>query len=130
LRASDAICSALQLINFWQDVDLDYRKDARIYLPQDEMAGFDVTERHVRERICDCAWQSLMRFQVDRARTLMLSGSELGRRLPGRVGLEIRATIQGGLRILEKIERAGYDVFRRRPKLRAYDWALLLAKAL
>jgi phytoene synthase len=130
LRASDAICSALQLINFWQDVDLDYRKDARIYLPQDEMAGFDVTERHVRERICDCAWQSLMRFQVDRARTLMLSGSELGRRLPGRVGLEIRATIQGGLRILEKIERAGYDVFRRRPKLRPYDWALLLARAL
>jgi phytoene/squalene synthetase len=71
-----------------------------------------------------------MRFQVDRARTLMLSGSELGRRLPGRVGLEIRATIQGGVRILEKIERAGYDVFRRRPKLRAYDWALLLARAL
>jgi squalene synthase HpnC len=130
LRASDAICSALQLINFWQDVDLDYRKDARIYLPQDEMAGFGVTERHVRERICDSAWQSLMRFQVDRARTLMLSGSELGKTLPGRVGLEIRATIQGGLRILEKIERAGYDVFRRRPKLRAYDWPLLLARAL
>jgi phytoene/squalene synthetase len=54
----------------------------------------------------------------------------LGKTLPGRVGLEIRATIQGGLRILDKIERAGYDVFRRRPKLRAYDWPLLLAKAL
>jgi phytoene/squalene synthetase len=60
----------------------------------------------------------------------MLSGSQLGKTLPGRVGLEIRATIQGGLRILDKIERAGYDVFRRRPKLRAYDWPLLLAKAL
>ncbi|HEV2432238.1 MAG TPA: squalene synthase HpnC [Burkholderiales bacterium] len=130
LRASDAICSALQLINFWQDVDLDYRKDARIYLPQDEMVRFGVTERHLRERICDSAWQSLMRFQVHRARTLMLSGSGLGKTLRGRVGLEIRATIQGGLRILEKIERAGCDVFRRRPKLRAYEWPLLLARAL
>jgi phytoene synthase len=130
LRASDAICSALQLINFWQDVEVDYRKDARIYLPQDEMARFGVTEGHLKDRICDSAWQSLMRFQVDRARKLILSGSELGQTLPGRVGLEIRATIQGGLRILEKIEHAGYDVFRRRPKLRAYDWPLLLAKAL
>jgi squalene synthase HpnC len=130
LRASDAICSALQLINFWQDVDLDYRKDARIYLPQDEMVRFGVAERHLRERICDSAWQSLMRFQVNRARTLMLSGSGLGKTLRGRVGLEIRATIQGGLRILDKIERAGCDVFRRRPKLRAYEWPLLLARAL
>jgi phytoene synthase len=130
LRASDAICSALQLVNFWQDVDLDYRKDARIYLPQDEMARFCVTERHLKDRVSDSAWQSLMRFQVDRARSLMLAGSGLGATLPGRVGLEIRATIQGGLRILDKIERAGYDVFRRRPRLRAYDWPLLLARAL
>jgi phytoene synthase len=130
LRASDAICSALQLVNFWQDVDIDYRKDGRIYLPQDDMAGFGVTERHVKERVCDSAWRGLMAFQIERTRALMLSGSQLGKTLPGRVGLEIRATIQGGLRILDKIERAGYDVFRRRPKLRAYDWPLLLAKAL
>jgi squalene synthase HpnC len=130
LRASDAICTALQLVNFWQDIDLDYRNDARIYLPQDDMTRFGVTERHLQEKTCDFAWRSLMRFQVDRARTLMLSGSELGGALQGRIGLEIRATIQGGLRILAKIERAGYDVFRRRPKLRAYDWPLVLAKAL
>ncbi len=130
LCASDAICSALQLVNFWQDVDVDYRKDARIYLPQDEMQRFGVTERHLREKLCDAAWRALLDFQVERTRRLMLSGSELGQTLPGRVGLEIRATIQGGLRILDKIERAGYDVFRRRPKLRAYDWPLVLAKAL
>ena len=57
------------------------------------------------------------------------SGQDLGRTLPGRVGLEIRATVQGGLRILEKIERAGYDVFRRRPRLRALDWPVVLLKA-
>jgi phytoene synthase len=129
LRASDAICSALQLINFWQDVEIDYRRDNRIYLPQDEMARYGVTERHLAEQRCDAAWRDLMRFQVERSRQTMLSGAPLGRSLPGRVGLEIRATIQGGLRILEKIEAAGYDVFRRRPVLKALDWPLLLLKA-
>jgi squalene synthase HpnC len=129
LRQSDAICSALQLVNHWQDVDVDYAKDNRVYLPQDDMARFGVTERHLREKICDPAWQALMKFQVDRARALMLSGSGLGKALPGRLGLEIRATVQGGLRILEKIERVGYDVFRRRPVLKPLDWPMLLLKA-
>ncbi len=129
LRQSDAICSALQLINHWQDVDIDYAKDNRVYLPQDEMARFGVSERHLTEKLCDSAWQALMKFQVDRARALMLSGAALGKTLPGRVGLEIRATVQGGLRILEKIERAGYDVFRHRPVLKPLDWPLLLLKA-
>ena len=130
LRASDAVCSALQLVNFWQDVELDYRKNARVYLPQDDMARFGVTERHLEAMLCDDAWRRLMAFQVERTRRLMLRGSGLGKSLPGRIGLEIRATIQGGLRILEKIESAGYDVFRRRPKLRTYDWPLLVARAL
>jgi phytoene synthase len=128
-RASDAICSALQLVNFWQDVDVDYLKDGRIYLPQDEMARHGVTEQHISQKICDDAWRALMKFQVQRARELMLSGKDLGRALPGRIGLEIRATIQGGLRILEKVERARYDVFRRRPKLRALEWPVVLLKA-
>jgi squalene synthase HpnC len=128
LRQSDAICSALQLINFWQDVAIDYAK-GRIYLPQDEMARHGVTEAHLAEGRCDDAWRALMAFQVRRTRELMLSGAPLGRALPGRVGLEIRATIQGGLRILEKIERAGFDVFRRRPVLKWADWPLLLARA-
>ena len=129
LSASDAICSSLQLVNFWQDVDIDSRRDNRIYLPQDEMARHGVSERHLAERRCDAAWQDLMRFQVQRSRQMMLSGAPLGRSLPGRIGLEIRATIQGGLRILDKIEAAGYDVFRRRPVLKALDWPLLLLKA-
>ena len=130
LLSSDAICSALQLVNFWQDADIDYRRDDRIYLPQDEMARFGVTERHLQEKISDHAWQQLMRFQVERARQLMLSGQPLGRALPGRIGLEIRATVQGGLRILEKIEAVGYDVFHRRPVLRTLDWPFLLLKAI
>jgi phytoene synthase len=130
LRSSDAICSALQLINFWQDVDIDYVHDQRIYLPQDEMARFGVTEKHLREKKADKPWQQLMQFQVERSRALILSGQQLGRRLPGRIGLEIRATIQGGLRILEKIQDADHDIFRRRPVLRGFDWPLLFFKAI
>jgi squalene synthase HpnC len=129
LRQSDAICSALQLINHWQDVDVDYAKDNRVYLPQDEMAQFGVSENHLQQKVVDESWKRLMAFQVARARALMLSGQGLGKALPGRLGLEIRTTVQGGLRILEKIERAGYDMFRRRPKLRAYDWPVLLLRA-
>ena len=128
LERSDAVCTALQLVNFWQDVDIDYAK-GRIYLPQDEMSAHGVGERHLAEKRCDAAWRALMAFQVSRARDLMLKGAPLGRALPGRVGLEIRATVQGGLRILEKIERAGYDVFRRRPVLGALDWPLMLMKS-
>jgi squalene synthase HpnC len=129
LQRSDAICTALQLINHWQDVAIDYSRDNRVYLPQDEMARFGVTERHLQEKVCDDAWKNLLSFQTKRARELMLTGAPLGRSLPGRVGLEIRATVQGGLKILDKIERAGYDVFRRRPTLKTFDWALLLLKA-
>ena len=129
LRRSDAICTSLQLVNFWQDVDIDYTKDRRVYLPQDEMARFGVSERHLQERVCDDAWKNLLSFQTKRTRELMLEGAPLGDTLPGRIGLEIRATVQGGLRILEKIERARYDVFRRRPKLEVFDWPLLLLRA-
>ena len=61
----------------WQDVELDYTKDNRVYLPQDEMARFGVAERHLEDRLCDAAWQGLMDFQVQRARKLMLSGAPL-----------------------------------------------------
>jgi squalene synthase HpnC len=129
LGQSDAVCTALQLINFWQDVPIDCAK-GRIYLPQDEMARHGVDERQIAEQRCDAAWISLMRFQAERAREMILRGAPLARSLPGRIGLEIRATIQGGLRILEKIQRVDYDVFRHRPVLRAMDWPLLLARAL
>jgi len=129
LARSDAICSALQLVNFWQDVEIDFRKD-RIYLPQDDMARFGVTERQIAARDATGGWWNLMRFEIERARNLMLSGAPLATRLPGRIGLEIRAIVQGGLRILDKIEHARGDVFRRRPVLRAWDWPLLLVRTL
>ena len=129
LSASDAICSALQLINFWQDVEIDFRKD-RIYLPQEEMARFGVTEAQIAAQDTGSGWEALMRFQIDRARALLQSGAPLAKRLPGRIGLEIRMIVQGGLRILEKLERIRGDVFRHRPELRPPDWPLMLGRAL
>src|SRR5262245_25241177 len=126
---SDAICSALQLINFWQDVEIDFRKN-RIYLPQDDMRRFKVSETQIAARDASGGWGSLRRFQIERAGALMLSGAPLAARLPGRIGLEIRAVVQGGLRVLEKIEQARGDVFRHRPRLGVRDWWLVLARAL
>ena len=127
---SDRICSALQLINFWQDVRIDYETKDRIYLPQDEMRHCGVTEEHLRQHLCDPAFRDLMRFQVDRTRQMMLEGKALVQNLEGRFRLEIAITVQGGLRILEKIEHAEYDIFRSRPVHRWFDWPLLFIKAL
>ena len=132
LARSDAICSALQLINHWQDVGIDAAKGdrGRLYLPQDDMARFGVCADDILRRAvgspASADFRSLLRFQVDRARALMLSGAPLGWDLPGRIGLEIRAITAGGLRVLDKIEAVDYDVFNRRPKLEAFDWPLIL----
>lgn len=120
LTQSDAICSALQYINFWQDVGIDWAK-GRVYLPQEDLDRFGVSESHIAEQRVDDAWRSMMAFQVDRARALMLSGADLPPALPGRVGWELRLIVLGGLRILGRIESVGYDVFRHRPKLGKTD---------
>jgi squalene synthase HpnC len=129
VRDSDAICSALQLINFLQDVAIDREKD-RIYLPGDDLLRFGVDPAQLARWQADAAWRALMKFEVDRARALMLSGAPLVLRLPGRIGWELRLVVQGGLRILEAIERVDYDVLTRRPKLGARDWVVLAWRAL
>lgn len=128
LRDSDAICTSLQLINFWQDVAIDWQKN-RVYLPQEDLARFGVTEDDIAGQRDTDAWRALMRFEVERAREMMLSGALLALRLPGRIGWELRMVVQGGLRILEKIEAADYDVFRRRPVLRKGDWLRMTTRS-
>lgn len=127
LRHSDAICTGLQITNFWQDVAIDSQKN-RVYLPQDSMLRFGVNDAQIAQQTVNAAWRDLMYFEVERARGLLLSGAPLVHALPGRVGWELRLVVQGGLRILERIEHAGYDVFRQRPTLK-YDWPLLLWRA-
>jgi len=120
-RDSDAICSSLQLINHWQDIAVDWGK-GRVYLPQEDLAHFGIPESQIADGRVDGRWQDLLRFQCQRARAMMRAGAPLGTRLPGRIGLEIRAVAAGGLRILDKIEAAQGDVFRHRPVLVLGDW--------
>ena len=122
---SDNICTSLQLINFWQDVAKDYTI-GRIYLPQDEMARFGVTETQISEGRADQAWQEIMQFQVQRARQIMKNGAPLGSILSGRIGLEMRLIIAGGNRILSKLEKVNYDMYSHRPVLRPHDWLIML----
>ncbi len=100
---------------------MDWRK-GRVYIPQEDLARFGVAEDAIAERRADERWRALMKFQCARSRELLEKGAPLARALPGRLGLEIRATLAGGARILEKIEEANGDVFRYRPKLGKLDW--------
>ncbi len=125
---SDGICAALQLINFLQDVAIDYRK-GRIYLPQDEMAKFGVTERQIEEGRVDALWQQFMKTQIERTRRMLVAGSPLGHALQGRVGLEMRLIILGGERILDQLQASQGDMFGQRPRLRLSDWPSMLRRA-
>ncbi len=126
---SDAICSALQLINFLQDVAIDYQKD-RIYFPLDEMQKFRVTEAQIARSDASGTWWAFMQFEIERARKLLQSGAPLGLILPGRIGLEMRTIIAGGETILRKLHQHHGDMFQHRPVLRPWDWARILFKAI
>ncbi|MGD8566860.1 MAG: squalene synthase HpnC [Gammaproteobacteria bacterium] len=121
LRDSDAICSALQLINFLQDIGQDYDENGRIYLPQDEMRQFGVTEKDIATRQSTDAMRALIDHQTRRAGAMMLDGAPLGNRIPGRFGLQLRMMINGGLQVLKLVENQTQSVFKR-PRLRAPHW--------
>jgi squalene synthase HpnC len=129
LAQSDAICSALQLINFWQDLSVDLPR-GRHYVPLADAARHGLTLQQLEHQRDDDATRALVRELCDWARSLMLSGAPLVHRLPGRAGWELRLVVQGGLRILEKIETMNYATLARRPKLQAPDAPRLLWRAL
>ena len=126
---SDAICTALQLANFWQDVAVDWDKD-RVYIPSEDLRRFGVEERDIAARTANARWTALMRFETERTRALMLAGSPLANELPGRIGLELRFVVLGGLRILERIDAVSGDVFKHRPTLGALDWLVIGTRGL
>jgi len=129
LHRSDCICSALQLVNFWQDIAIDWNKQ-RIYLPLGDLEYFGIAETDIAGGRWSEAWAALLDFQIERTRRLMSEGAPLVQQLPGRMGWEIRLTVQGGLRILERIQRVRGDVFRNRPMLGARDWLRIGGRAL
>jgi squalene synthase HpnC len=129
MAASDAICTALQLVNFWQDVAIDWRK-GRLYVPLEDLERFDVPQSAIAAGIVDARWRALMAFECARTRTLFDAGRPLVRALPLRLSLELAGVIGGGERILQRIQAVDYDVFQRRPTLRMRDWLVVGARAL
>ena len=129
LEQSDHICSALQLINFWQDLSLDIAR-GRIYLPADAWGRHRVDEAQLLELRHDPNTMNLIAAQARQARVMMPKGAQLAKKVPGRGGWELRLVVQGGLRILDRIEALGFDTLRRRPKLGAWDVAVMSWRAL
>ena len=129
LAASDAVCSGLQLANFWQDVGSDHAR-GRIYVPIEDLQRFGVTETQLADRRVDANWRALMAFETCRTRSLLDAGAPLGRALPLRLALEIRAVIAGGKRVLDRIDAAGGDVFHSRTRLVARDWVAVAFRAI
>lgn len=138
IQLSDNICTALQIINFLQDIEIDFKKNdgkQRIYLCQDEMAAFAITESEIQSfvdgiTVINENWTQFMLFNLHRVNALLYAGKPLGRILSGRIGFEMRMIIAGGERIIAKISQVNGDIFNHRPTLNYADWLLIFLKAL
>jgi squalene synthase HpnC len=129
LTQSDQICSALQLINFWQDISSDVAR-GRWYPSQQAMAAHGVLDADLQPDSQSDNARQLMAAYAAQARARMQAGAPLACRIPGRAGWELRLVVQGGLRVLDKIEAINFATWRTRPKLTARDVPLMLWRAL
>ncbi len=129
LAMSDHICTALQLINFWQDLGLDIAR-GRYYLPTDECETYGVSPDDLSRLQQSPKTTILIANNVQYARTLMLKGAPLVKKVPGRAGWELRLVVQGGLRILDKIESMNFATLARRPKITPWDVPVMVWRAL
>lgn len=126
---SDAVCTALQLINFWQDPSVDLPR-GRLYIPLDQCAAHGVGEDDLFSQIDTPSTRALLQSQCDWARSLMLRGAPLVHRVPGRAGWELRGVVQGGLRLLDRIAALQYATLRQRPRLGPLDVPRIAWRAL
>ena len=129
LRQSDAVCTALQLANFWQDLGLDVSR-GRFYIPAADLARYASARQFMTDGHDTPQTRAVLADMVAWARSLMLDGATLVHAIPGRAGWELRLVVQGGLRILEKIEQIDFATVRTRPALRWFDAPVLLWRAL
>ena len=113
LRMSDSICTGLQLVNFLQDPPRDLTL-GRVYLPQNDLARFGVADDDLTGPLTD-EIVALLRYEGDRARSLLEAGLPLAEALGGRAGMSVALYARGGLAALDALERAGWDVFTSRP---------------
>ncbi|MDE2094304.1 MAG: squalene synthase HpnC [Burkholderiales bacterium] len=129
LNQSDAICTALQLTNFWQDLSVDTRR-GRLYLPAADCARHGVAAQDLLDRRDTPNVRALVAEMVAWARERMVAGAPLVHAIAGRAGWELRLVVQGGLRVLERIDAIDCATLRVRPTLRWHDAPSMLWRAL
>jgi len=129
LYYSDNICTALQFTNFYQDTEIDTRKE-RFYYPMDEMQKYGVTEKSLLNGINNLNFQNLLKSSITRAEEMLNEGKGILNYLKGRLKFEINWTILGGEAILHKIKFNNYMIFNNRPKINKFNSLYLLIKAL
>src|SRR5271154_5985076 len=127
-RLSDATCTALQLANFWQDVSRDL-KIGRIYIPLDRAAAHGLSEQDIVARKFDQRYVTLMKELVEYTRELFEKGLPLSKMVAGKLSIDLEMFSQGGLAVLESIERIGYDTLNRRPEVSKGKQVRLLGRA-
>ena len=126
---SDAVCTALQLTNFWQDLAIDWER-GRLYVPLDDRDRAGASDSDLEARRMTPEWQAALRAAARRTRELFDVGRGVCDAVSGRLRWELRLTWLGGTRVLEKTEEVGFDVFNHRPTLAASDAPVLVWKAL
>jgi squalene synthase HpnC len=129
LHASDAICTALQLTNFWQDLSIDLNRN-RIYVPHDDLEQFGCTEADLLRHEYDRNFCRLMTFEIDRTELLFKEGKPLTDWVDRDLRLQLRLTWFGGMKILKKIRHINYDVFSHRPTISRWDKFLMMIEAI
>ena len=125
---SDQVCTALQLTNFWQDVSVDLKID-RIYIPGKEMSEFNFNEKMLFDKTENDDFRKMMKHLTERTRVLFEEGRKITDYVSGRLKYELKATIAGGMEILNKIEKINYNVLSQRVTISNIDKLKLLAKA-
>jgi len=128
IHLSNQICTALQLINFIQDIDQDLQKRNRLYIPTDELMSFNATDQMLLLHAESSTLNELIAYQLARAKSMLLKGSPLLNNLKGHLHWVIRFTLVSALRITTKLENRK-NIYQR-PSLKAYDWPLILLQSL
>ncbi len=128
-KLSDYVCTALQLANFWQDVAVDLQKN-RIYIPLEDFAKFGYTVEALKQHTCNENFQRLLAFQIQRTKKLFRLATDLPMMVGGRLGLELRCVILGGMSILRAIEKLSYDTLNQRPTISTFQKITILGNAL
>ena len=129
MKLSDAICSALQLTNFWQDIGVDYSRN-RIYLPREDMEKFGVSEDDLANGRVTAEFRNLLDQEITRTQALFIKGRPLIDQVNGRLKLELRATYLGGMAILSKIRKHDFDIYKSRPTITRSDKSKILFQTL